>query len=359
MKKKRNFKKRVGAIGLVAILMIGMIGCGSNYATDEAMAYDAAYEEADSDFGYSNELKSTSAILEESTTAESNEETPRNEVGEMQDTQNQDVASNRKLIKYITMNLETLEYDTFTTELEALIEESGGYIEYLDQSNRSYYNYENAGRYASYTIRIPVSQLDIFVNYVGEMANVRSKNQQVTDVTLNYVDLESKKEMYEIEQENLMELLERADSVEDMITIESRLTEIRYQLQSMESQLRTYDNLVDYATISIYVDEVVRLEPNEEASVGERIRTGFNNSLQDTLDKIQEFGIRFIIALPTIILNLVILAIFVFVLILIIKTGIKKNKKKKMKYMAAMQNNKINNSIKTNDLSTEKEETKK
>jgi hypothetical protein len=332
------------------LLVVGTIGCGSSNESVYDTNTSRSTVETAEEFGFSNDLKSEIAV-------EESVEGTANDMDASQETE--EVASNRKLIKTINMNLETLEYDVFTIKLEELIDVSGGYIEYLDQSNRSYYGSEDEGRNASYTIRIPVKQLDGFVDQVGEMANVRYKNEQVTDITLSYVDMESKKEMYEIEQENLMELLDRAETVEDMITIESRLTEIRYQLQSMESQLRTYDNLVDYATISIYVNEVVRLEPSVEASAGERIRTGFQNSLSKTLENLQEFGIRVIIASPVIILNLLILAIFALIVLVIIKTSIKKSEKKRKKKLQTMQNHSVNPTVKAKDENKVNEEAKK
>ena len=56
----------------------------------------------------------------------------------------------------------------------------------------------------------------------------------------------------ETEQQRLLELLETAESLDDILTIESRLTEVQYELDSKESQLRTYDNQIDYSTV--YLD---------------------------------------------------------------------------------------------------------
>ena len=56
--------------------------------------------------------------------------------------------------------------------------------------------------------------------------------------------------------------------MEDIITIEQRLSDVRYQLESMESQLRSYDNRVDYSTVYLYIDEVEVYTPVEEETVG-------------------------------------------------------------------------------------------
>ena len=106
------------------------------------------------------------------------------------------------------------------------------------------------------TVRIPAQQLDAFLSSVSEVSNVISRNDSVSDVTLQYVDMESHKKALTAEQDRLLELLEQAESVEDIITIESRLSDVRYQIESMESQLRTLQNQVSYSTVYLDIQEV-------------------------------------------------------------------------------------------------------
>ena len=70
------------------------------------------------------------------------------------------------------------------------------------------------------------------------------------------------------EQERIWALLEKADTLEAVIALEERLSEIRYQLESMESQLKLYDNQVDYSTVSIHISEVAVYTPTGSQSVG-------------------------------------------------------------------------------------------
>ena len=83
-----------------------------------------------------------------------------------------------------------------------------------------------------------------------------------------------------------MALMEKAESVDAMtIALETRLTEVRYQIQSMESQLRTYDNQVDYATITLSVEEVTIYTPDtqEPKSDLQRMTDGFVTSVKRVL----------------------------------------------------------------------------
>ena len=115
------------------------------------------------------------------------------------------------------------------------------------------------------TARIPAKRLDEFVQRVGEQSNITNKEERVEDVTLQYVDLESRKKALATEQDRLLELLEKAESVEDIISIEARLSDVRYELESMESQLRTLNNQIrnvynepDKAVLNIISDLINR-----------------------------------------------------------------------------------------------------
>ena len=119
--------------------------------------------------------------------------------------------------------------------------------------------------------------------------------------------MESRKKALEVEQERLLSLLEKAETVEDIIVIETRLSEVRYELESYGSQLRTYDNKVDYSTVNIDIREVERVTPVAEESVWDRIKNGVGESIYDILRDIKNFVIGFIIDLPYIIVWAIIL----------------------------------------------------
>ena len=150
-----------------------------------------------------------------------------------------------------------------------------------------------------------------------------SRSENVQDVTLTYVDLQSHRDALRTEQERLLQLLEQAESVEDIITIEQRLSDVRYQLESMESQLRSYDNRVDYSTVYLYIDEVEVYTPVEEETVWERISTGFVDSLKNIGEGLKEAAIWFVIHIP----YLVIWAIVIVIIILILKKIKKRTKR--------------------------------
>jgi len=223
--------------------------------------------------------------------------------------------TSQKLIKTVGIHMETKEFDTLLENVKIQVEALGGYIESSDISGNSYYN-QNGTRYAYLTLRIPVDCLDGFVTLAEELGNVTSKWESVEDITLQYVDVKSHKEALQTEQERLLELLEKAESMEDIITIESRLSQVRYELQSYESTLRTYDNKVNYSTVTLDIREVERVtKVNEERNFFEEVRYRLADNFYDIGQGIRECAIWFISSLP----YLLILAVAILVILRLLR----------------------------------------
>ncbi len=241
--------------------------------------------------------------------------------------------SNRKLIKTVNLTVETLEFDKLVKNLEDTVVGYGGYIENMDGNYGSIYGSYSPLKQADLTVRIPSGKLDAFVNGVDKEANITNKSTSVEDVTLNYVDMESHKKMLVEQQNRLMELLENAETIEDIIAIESRLSDVKYQIESMESQLRTYDNKIDYSTVYISVREVEEYKEieNHNKSVAERIADGFKKNLKNVWEGIVDFIVWLISSLPVIIIWLVVLFVLYKLFRLFRRWWLENNEKARLK----------------------------
>ena len=234
--------------------------------------------------------------------------------------------SGRKLIRDVHLSVETDDFDSLMDRLSQQIAGAGGYVESSSISGRSLRQRSSeSGRYASMTARIPADRLDSFLDTMETQSNVTYRSEQTTDVTLTYSDLESRKKSLTIEQERIWELLEKADTLESVIALEERLSEIRYQLESMESQLRLYDNQVDYSTVYLDIREVARETSAEGNSFGERVRTRFGDTAYRVGQGFVNFAVGFLGALPV----LIIVAVIAAAAVLVWKKVRKRKKKNK------------------------------
>lgn len=310
---KKKYQAAVWAV--IGLLLMCVTGCGGSglsenymsggteYASEAAMDMAAPAAEEPQE-AYAEEYDAGGAVTSESKI--------------------ESVAQNgRKLIKTVRLEMQTKEFDALVEGLRNKIQEMDGYIESSSVWGNSYY-YNNT-RSSEYTVRVPSDRLDEFIQVVSGLGNVTYKNESVEDVTLQYVDVESHQKALETEQERLMELLEQAENLEDLLTIESRLSEVRYELENYGSQKRILDNQIDYSTIYINVTEVERITEVGEKTFFEEIAGRFNNSLYNVGRGLREFVIVLIGSLPV----LAVWAVVFALIILVIRKLFWKKKKEK------------------------------
>ena len=307
-------KKKVLACVLSGILAVSIFGCGSKsmMATESAVADSAAYDDMAYDSGYDT---TESASAEE---AGSGAVTSENGIEEVQET-------DRKLIRNVNLSLQTKEFDTVLDNMSQKIKDLGGYIQ--DSSVWGSSSDYSSSRSASYTLRIPSDKLDEFIDVVETLGNVTYKNESVDDVTLRYVDVDSHKKALETEQERLLALLEKAENVEDIITIENRLSDVRYELENYESQIRLLDNQIDYSTVYVDISEVSRVTDTGKQGFFEEVASRFSDSVYVVLMGLRGFAIGILGSLPILVVWGVILAVVVILLRKFVFKKSKKNKK--------------------------------
>ena len=242
------------------------------------------------------------------------------------DTGSTALPDSRKWIITIDMSVETEDLDAMLEELDAHILELQGYVEGQNVHNGSAYSTRRY-RSASLTIRIPAETVDQFTQEVEGICNVVSSNKNLEDITLTYVSTESRMKALQTEEARLLELMEQAETMADLLEIEARLTDVRYELESVTSRLRTYDNQVNYATIYLYIDEVQEYTPVAERTVWQRISEDFVSNLKSLGDDIVDVFVWVLVSSP----YLVVYAVLIVALLVVVKKLRKPGKVKKDK----------------------------
>ena len=209
-------------------------------------------------------------------------------ISDSSETVTMQLPENRKLIRTVRMEAETDNLDPLLKNLDSKIAELGGYVEGREVYNGSTYS-QRRYRHADLTIRIPAENLDSFVAHVDGASNVVSSSENVEDVTLQYVDTESRVTALEVEQDRLLAMLEKAETMADLLEIESRLTDVRYELERVASQLKTLDNQVTYSTVYLYVTEVQEYTPVAEETLWQRITGEFSDSIEGVVEGAEDF----------------------------------------------------------------------
>lgn len=249
-----KLRKNLSLLLVISLLLVLLTGCGASSTAKNDYAMEAPEAAAPMEEHYSLTMDSA---------AGSNLTAPEN----------------RKWIITVEMTAETEDLDAMLATLGEKVQALKGYLE--DQSIYNGSNYSDRRyRNANLTVRIPASDVDAFTEAVSGISNVVRQNRNLEDITLNYVSTESRVAALETEEKRLLDLMAQAETMSDLLEIESRLTDVRYELESNASRLRLYDNQIDYATIHLYIEEVQEYTPVQERTVWQRISEGFTSSLK-------------------------------------------------------------------------------
>ena len=168
-----------------------------------------------------------------------------------------------------------------------------------------------------------------FVDKVKEAGNVTSYSEEVTDITLDYVDTQSHIEALEVERDTLMEMLEQSGDLETLLAIQNELTNVRYELEFYESAIRTYDQQVSYGTITLYLEEVIEItEQIGEETFFEELSRRFVDSVEAMVEIVKELVILFVCMLPFLLPVAILVAVIIIIVVVFDKRAKKKAAKK-------------------------------
>ncbi len=203
----------------------------------------------------------------------------------------------RKIIYTAAITLETKAFDEDIQKLKALAVSLGGYVEQSSQNGRKYSD-DVTQRYASFTFRIPQQQFDAFGDGIGEICNVLHSSTSSKDITESYYDAEARLGSLRAQETKLLSMYEEAKTLEEMLLIEDKLTDVRYQIESLERTLMSYDSAVSYSTFEITVNEVKEYTEPAEKGWGERIADAFVGGFSIFASAVKEISIILVYLLP-------------------------------------------------------------
>ena len=197
-----------------------------------------------------------------------------------------------KLNRRAELTNQTEQFDESRTALNRLVDDCGGYFETASEYGGSWRDV-NASRRGEYTVRVPAEHYDRFLSGTGDLGYVTNRSENSEDVGEEYFDIEARLKTQRTKQERLLALLEKAETMEDIIALESALSDVEYQIEMYSSDLRRYDALVSFSTFNVYLSEVDRVteEVGETASLGQRMAAGFQSSLRGLGEGFQNFMI--------------------------------------------------------------------
>lgn len=208
-------------------------------------------------------------------------------------------SENRKIIYNAELSIQTKEFSQSQESLAAAVKSAGGYIESSRISGGYYAGTNNyTQQRLECVVRVPSDNFAGFLDSAGSIGEVTSLSYATEDVTLTYLDIEARISSLETQEQRLLELLASAASLDELLTLEGQLADIRYQIESLTSQLNLFDDLVDYSTINLYLSENVEVSPVAKEDFWSRAWYNIRNSGTVVLRVLDGFVMVLIYAAP-------------------------------------------------------------
>ena len=191
----------------------------------------------------------------------------------------------QKIVYTGNLSIQTLEYEKSAASIRKKIKDAGGFSEAESERDNDYYWYSHSGgsgntRYLNITARIPSEKFEDFINSLSGDGKVMSRSVNAENISQVYANKETYKKSLEKEQERLLEMMDKAQTIEEMITVESRLSEVERQLNVYKTDLAQMDKDVEFSTVYIELKEVKRYtEEVSSTTFGEELKYAFEDAI--------------------------------------------------------------------------------
>ncbi len=317
--------KKSICILIVLLMTTAVFGCAAISKNETSSVAPAPYEQPGTAVGAADYAGEQKYAAEDSSTSGA----PVNDEGS---NLGSDVNyGNHKIISTYTMEMNTDEFDTHYQMLKDKCTELGGYVQSSSINGTKPEAYGDPGRRASITFRVPSDKAEEFVAITGGTGTITYSNNNTQDVSLEYFDSETRLAVLKTQLSRLENILVKTDNLADIIELEKEIARVTTEIEGMTTQLRKYDDLIDYTTVYVNINEnQLSQGPAAMMTMGERISKGFADTMNGLGVFFENFAVGFIVALPVILVVLIFIAAAAFIVwwIVLLIRGISRTMKK-------------------------------
>ena len=178
----------------------------------------------------------------------------------------------RKIIKEGEIHFETSDLDETRQRITASVTSLEGYI-----SKENQYTY-NDRISQTLEIRVPSGNFDKLIEDISKgVERFDTKRIQATDVTEEYLDIELRMRIKKETENRYRELLAKAQTVEEILSIEKQIGELRAEIESIEGRLKYLKDQISYSTLTVTFYEMVSTPVSFTSKLGVGLKNGWNN----------------------------------------------------------------------------------
>ena len=229
--------------------------------------------------------------------------------------------------------METTAFDDAITALDQAVKSYGGFVQESSVNGNTWHHDDGTtsvvDRWGYYVVRIPTDKFDAFMTLTAGIGNVTSSSRTAENVTSQYTDYEARLASLYTQEERLLKMLEESGDLESLIQLEARLSEVRYEIESIERNLRNLDQRLAYSTVSLELREVEIYTPTVpvQRTFGEKLKEAFADGWSGFVRGLQSFVISLVRSLPGLVLFVIVAA----AVLIAVRKALKRRKARKAK----------------------------
>ncbi len=273
--------RKIAVIILAIVLMLLPAGCGGVQKSDGAASRQSATntgKSSDQIAATTEQIKPTSPNI-----------SPASDGGNAAES-----GVKRKVTRNASLLIAVQNVKEADIRIQQMTGDFGGYI----QSSGVWQ--ENGRVQGKMTLRVPDGKLDDFITGLEALGNVERKNITGKDVTEEYYDAAARKATLEKQEKRILDLLNRAGTLKELLEIENELARVRGQIESLQARLKVLDNLTDYSTVNIDLKDPKTIYTGEtlKEPFGQRIKAAWLMGTNGAANLVEELIVLTIILLP-------------------------------------------------------------
>ena len=155
------------------------------------------------------------------------------------------VAPARLLIYHAELRLKVPSLSRASTRLDTLVRSNGGYLSAATETR------ENGEWQQQLTIRVRPARFQALMAALNGLGTVEEKKLTTDDITAQHADVAARLATKRAVEKRYIDLLGRAKKISEILEIEDKIGEVREEIESTESRLKTMDDEVGYSTIAL------------------------------------------------------------------------------------------------------------
>jgi hypothetical protein len=185
---------------------------------------------------------------------------------------NKVAVGDRQVIKTGSMTITAKKPSDAADKVSRIVESAGGRID----SRTEHKAEEAGGASAQLIVRIPSAKLTATLDKVKKVGTLEDIEISSSDVTTQSQDLDARISALRTSVQRLQALMASATSTQDLITVESALSERQGNLESLEAQKRDLKGQVDLSTITVNLDSPASAKSHLPGNFFDGIVVGWN-----------------------------------------------------------------------------------